>query len=268
MQTEPSFSASQMQGSFDGVGKIVGDNVGLGDGDGVGDGVGDCVVGEGVVGDGVVGDGDGDGVGDGVGGVFGPVHVTGGLHGPVLRHAGHIAPLVHVGLEERSQPPVILSLMAHMPTPAPVNLLPSNFKVASFVSRPSSVGTVPLIRLLYQSGSLLKSKLVSSLRRPSSTGRVPLILLPLSLTCVRAVRLPISLGIVPTIWLWYKTRPLQFGGSATQLIHWSQFSKGVLSALWWEQSVASTLEHTIAMARSAARASSGAQSIAEEERAP
>ena len=84
------------------VGEGVGDAVGDGDGDGDGDGV---------VGDGVVGEGEGDGVGDGVGdcvvgegvGVFGPVHVTGGLHGPVLRHAGHIAPFVQSGLGERPQ---------------------------------------------------------------------------------------------------------------------------------------------------------------------
>ena len=48
----------------------------------------------------VVGDGD---VGEGVGGVFGPVHVTGGLHGPELRHVGHIAPSVQAGLGERMQ---------------------------------------------------------------------------------------------------------------------------------------------------------------------
>jgi hypothetical protein len=95
------------------VGALVGDSgaVGEGVGDAVGDGDGDGV-GDAVVGDGVVGEGVGDGVGaavvgEGVGGVFGPVHVTegvpGGLHGPELRHAGHIAPFVQSGLKERSQ---------------------------------------------------------------------------------------------------------------------------------------------------------------------
>ena len=96
------------------VGALVGDSGAVGEGvgdavgDGVGDGVGDVVVGDGVVGEGV-GEGEGDGVGDcvvgeGVGegvGVFGPVQLTGGLHGPVLRHAGHIAPFVQSGLGER-----------------------------------------------------------------------------------------------------------------------------------------------------------------------
>ena len=116
---------------------VVGDRVGDGVGEGEGDGVGDCVVGDGVVGDGdgdrvgegVVGDGVGDCVvgdgvvGDGVG-VLGPVHVTGGLHGPELRHAGHIAPSVQAGLGERRQVSVMWSLMAQMPTPAPAILLP------------------------------------------------------------------------------------------------------------------------------------------------
>ena len=90
------------------VGEGVGDAVGDGDGDGVGDAVvGDGVVGEGVgeiVGDGVGAAVVGEGVGEGVGGVCGPVHVTGGLHGPVLRHVGHIAPFVQSGLGERPQP--------------------------------------------------------------------------------------------------------------------------------------------------------------------
>ena len=119
------------------VGALVGDSGAVGEGvgdavgDGVGDGVGDAVVGDGVVGEGVgeiVGDGVGaavvgEGVGEGVGGVFGPVHVTGGLHGPELRHAGHIAPSVQSGLGERYQR---LSLMAQMPAPAPVIWLPCN----------------------------------------------------------------------------------------------------------------------------------------------
>ena len=93
------------------VGALVGDSGAVGEGvgdavgDGDGDGVGDAVVGDGVVGEGVgeiVGDGVGAAVvGEGVGGEFGPVHVTGGLHGPVLRHAGHIAPFVQSGLGER-----------------------------------------------------------------------------------------------------------------------------------------------------------------------
>ena len=121
--------------------------VGDGEGDGVGDSVGDCVVGDGVVGDGVVGDEDGDGVGesvgdgvgdgvgdcvvgdgvgDGVGG-FVPEHLTGGLHGPELRHAGHFAPL-HAELGDSSQPylPVMWSLMTQMPAAAPDSPLSSN----------------------------------------------------------------------------------------------------------------------------------------------
>ena len=77
-------------------------------------------VGAGVVGEDVVGTGVGEGVGEG------PVHVTGGLHGPVLRHAGHIAPFVQSGLGERSQLVVRWSLMAQMPAPAPVIWLPFN----------------------------------------------------------------------------------------------------------------------------------------------
>ena len=117
------------------VGDSVGDGVRESVGDGLGEGVGDGVIGDGVFGDGVgerlgesVGDGVGDGVGVGVGGVgpggvdvFVPVQATGGVHDPVLRHTGHIAPSVHAKLEERSQPPETKwSLMAHMPEPAPV----------------------------------------------------------------------------------------------------------------------------------------------------
>ena len=55
--------------------------------------------------------------------MFGPVHVTGRdhLHTPVLRHAGHIAPLN--GLPPRSQSAVG---DAHRPAAAPVNLLSLN----------------------------------------------------------------------------------------------------------------------------------------------
>ena len=65
----------------------------------------------------------GEGVGEGVG-VFGPVHVTGGSHGPVLRHAGHCAPFVQSGFGESPQyPRTTWSLMAQMPGPAPVSVL-------------------------------------------------------------------------------------------------------------------------------------------------
>ena len=140
MQTEPSFSASQMQGSFDGVGKIVGDNVGLGDGDGVGLGVGD--------GD---GDGVGDGVGEGVGedvgvgvvgfgvGVFEPVHTTGGGFISEFRHAGHSSPFVHAEFGEK----MLLFTMPQIPVSAPVNLLVSNFRLIIFVSKPTSFGIWP-----------------------------------------------------------------------------------------------------------------------------
>ena len=53
--------------------------------------------------------------------MFDPVHVTGrGVHGPVLRHAGHIAPFVQSGLERSQYSVVGRSLMAQMPAPAPV----------------------------------------------------------------------------------------------------------------------------------------------------
>lgn len=142
MQTEPSFSASQMQGSFDGVGKIVGDNVGLGDGDGVGLGVGD--------GD---GDGVGDGVGEGVGedvgvgvvgfgvGVFEPVHTTGGGFISEFRHAGHSSPFVHAEFGEKMLP--LRIMMPQIPVSAPVNLLLSNCRLLIFVSKPTSFGIWP-----------------------------------------------------------------------------------------------------------------------------
>ena len=144
------------------VGALVGDSgaVGEGVGDAVGDGDGDGV-GDAVVGDGVVGDGDGDGVGEGVGenvgagvvgagvGVFGPVHVTGGLHGPELRHAGHISPFVHAELGERVHSLVKGALsMPQIPTPAPVNLLSRKRSWIRFVSRPISSGIDPFSALL------------------------------------------------------------------------------------------------------------------------
>ena len=140
MQTEPSFSASQMQGSFDGVGKIVGDNVGLGDGDGVGLGVGD--------GDGNgVGDGVGEGVGEDVGvgvvgfgvGVFEPVHTTGGGFISEFRHAGHSSPFVHAEFGEKMLP----FMMPQIPVSAPVNLFLSNCRLLIFVSKPTSFGIWP-----------------------------------------------------------------------------------------------------------------------------
>ena len=55
------------------------------------------------------------------------MHVTGGLHGPVLRHAGHIVPFVQSGLfMEILQSEVMWSLMAQMPEAAPVIWLLSN----------------------------------------------------------------------------------------------------------------------------------------------
>lgn len=66
-------------------------------------------------------------VGEGVGEVFGPVHLTGGLHGPELRQTGHIAPSVHPGFGERTHPAFwkLFPTILQIPLPTPVKLLPS-----------------------------------------------------------------------------------------------------------------------------------------------
>ena len=54
-----------------------------------------------------------------VGGLL-PVHVTGGGHAPVLRQAGHSAPLVHAVLWVRSHLPQLGISTKHIPAPAPL----------------------------------------------------------------------------------------------------------------------------------------------------
>jgi hypothetical protein len=49
-----------------------------------------------------------------------PVHVTGGGHAPVLRQAGHSAPLVHAVLWVRSHLPQLGLSTKHIPAPAPL----------------------------------------------------------------------------------------------------------------------------------------------------
>ena len=55
-----------------------------------------------------------------------PVHVTGGGHAPVLRQAGHSAPLVHAVLWVRSHPRNVTTT-EHIPAPAPLIELLFNF---------------------------------------------------------------------------------------------------------------------------------------------
>jgi hypothetical protein len=55
-----------------------------------------------------------------------PVHVTGGGHAPVLRQAGHSAPLVHAVLWVRSHLHNVTTT-EHIPAPAPLIELLFNF---------------------------------------------------------------------------------------------------------------------------------------------